>query len=106
MRQICDSDEVFEERLEELERNLIKRGFKKNLTDEQFFKAKEKRREDLFFQNIRSKAKEKSKRIPLVVNFHSALLGIEKVVNSLWQILHTLNDMKKVFGEKPIVTIT
>ena len=62
--------------LKELEGNLVKRGFKKNLIDEEFFKAKAKRREDLFFQNIRSKAKENSKRIPLVVNFQPALSGI------------------------------
>ena len=104
MRRICDSDEVFKERLKELEGNLVKRGFKKNLIDEQFFKAKAKRREDLLFQNIRSKAKEKSMRIPLVVNFHPALSGIGKVVNSLWPILHTSDDMKKVFGAKPIVS--
>ena len=39
-----------------------------------------------------------------MVNFHSALSGIEKVVNSLWPILHTSDDMKRVFGEKPIVS--
>ena len=53
MRRICDSDEVFKERLKELEGNLVKRGFKKNLIDEQFFKAKAKRRDGLFFQNTR-----------------------------------------------------
>ena len=47
MRQIYDSDKVFKERLKELEGNLVKRGFKKNLTDEQFFKAKVKRKEDV-----------------------------------------------------------
>ena len=31
MRRICNSDEVFKERLKELEGNLVKRGFKKNL---------------------------------------------------------------------------
>ena len=104
MRRICDSDEVFKERLKELEGNLVKRGFKKDLFDTQFFKAKAKRREDLFIRNIRSKAKENSKRIPLVVNFHPVLSGIGKVVNSLWPILHASDDMKRVFGEKPIVS--
>ena len=58
----------------------------------------------MFIQNIRSKAKENSKRIPLVFNFHPALSGIGKVVNSLWPILHTSDDMKSVLGEKPIVS--
>ena len=39
-----------------------------------------------------------------MVKFHPALSGIGKVVNSLWPILHTSDDMKKVFGEKPIVS--
>ena len=95
---------MFKERLKDLEGNLVKRGFKKNLADKQFFKAKAKRREDLFFQNIRSKEKENSKGISLVVNFHPALSGIGKVVNLLRPILHASEDMKRVFGEKPIVS--
>ena len=57
MRRICDSDEVFKERVKELEGNLVKRGFKKNLTDEQFFKAKAERREDLFFRTLEVRQK-------------------------------------------------
>ena len=37
MRRICDSDEVFKEKLKELEGSLVKRGFKKKLIDEQLF---------------------------------------------------------------------
>ena len=40
-----------------------------------------------------------------MVNFQAALSGIGKVVNSLWPILHTSDDMKRVFGEKPIVSL-
>ena len=80
MRRICDTDEVFKERLEELEGNLVKRGFKKNLTDEQFFKAKAKRREDMFFPNIGSKAKENFKRILLVVTFTQCYRGLGKLL--------------------------
>ena len=39
-----------------------------------------------------------------MVNFHPALSGIGKVVNSLWPILHASDDMKRVLGEKPIVS--
>ena len=38
-----------------------------------------------------------------MVNFHPALSGIGKVVNSLPPILHTSDDMK-FFGGKPIVS--
>ena len=48
MRRICDSEEVFKERLKELEGNLVKRVLEKNLIDEQFLRAKVKRREDLY----------------------------------------------------------
>ena len=42
-RRICDSDEVFEERLKELRGHFIKRSFKKNVTDSQFSKARARR---------------------------------------------------------------
>ena len=40
----------------------------------------------------------------MIINFHPVRSGIGKVVNSLWPILHVSDDMKRVFGEKPIVS--
>ena len=47
VRRICNSDEVFDKRLKELKGQLVKRGFKKNMIENQFEKAKAKRRSSL-----------------------------------------------------------
>ena len=101
MRRICDSDEVFEERLKDLRGHFVKRGFKKGLVDEQLLRAKVKKREDPLCQDTRNQRKENSNRIPLVVNFHPALSGIGKIVHSLWPILHASEE--GFFGEKSII---
>ena len=101
MRRICDSDDVFKERLMERKGRFVKRGFKRNFVDEQCVRAKAKKRDDLLGQG-RGK-KNNLDKIPLVVNFHPALSGISRIVSLLWPILHTLKDMKNVFGENPIV---
>ena len=41
--------------------------------------------------------------MPLVVNFHPALSGISRIIESLLPILHASEDMKKVFPDKPMV---
>ena len=51
MRRICNSDEIFDKRLKELKGQLVKRGFKKNMIENQFEKAKAKRRENLLYQD-------------------------------------------------------
>ena len=51
VRRICNSDEIFDKRLKELKGQLVKRGFKKNMIENQFEKAKAKRRENLLYQD-------------------------------------------------------
>lgn len=43
-------------------------------------------------------------RIPFVVDFHPALSGIGKILNSVWPVLHCSDDMKRIFGERPVVS--
>ena len=47
VRRICVSDEVFKERLTKRKGHLVKISFKRNFVDEQFVRAKAKKREDL-----------------------------------------------------------
>ena len=47
IRRICNSDEVFERRLSELSEDFVKRGFKRNVNDFQFRRAKERSRDSL-----------------------------------------------------------
>ena len=74
MRWICKSDEMFEGRLKDLGGDLVKRCFKKSLINKQFLKTKAKKRQDLLNEDTRNRD-QKSKRIPLVVNFHPVLIG-------------------------------
>ena len=50
IRRICNSDEVFERRLSELLEDFVKRGFKKNVIDSQFQRAKERSKDSLLSQ--------------------------------------------------------
>ena len=47
LRRICSSDQIFDERVKELKRNLCKRGFKKDKTSAQCETAKAKDRKAL-----------------------------------------------------------
>ena len=69
--------------------------------ESQFLKDGKKSRDRLLSQKTRKKA---SERMPLVVNFHPALSGIGRVIESLLPILHASGDVKKVFPDKPMET--
>ena len=96
LRQICDSDEVFRERLNEMKGHFIKRGFKRRLVESQFTKAVRQNRDSLLCQD---KAGDYSSvnRIPLVMNFHPALSGVRNIIDSIWLILHASYDMNEIF---------
>ena len=102
LRRICDTEETLEKRLKELRGHFIKRGFKKNLVDLQFMKAKGNVRNKLLCQDIKG-IKSNRDGIPLVMEFHPALLGVSRVIGSLWPILHASDD-GKIFEEKPILS--
>ena len=103
LRRICDSDEVFEERLNEMKGHFIKRGFKQRFVESQFTKAKRKNRESHLCQD-RVVNRSKVNRMPLVMNFHPALSGVGNIIDSIWPILHASDDMKEIFGNKPIIS--
>ena len=43
--------------------------------------------------------------VPLVLNFHPALLGVSQKVKSLWPVLHASNEMQDVFKDtKPLIS--
>ena len=50
IRRICNSDEIFERRLSELLEDFVKGGFKRNVIDSQFQRAKKRSRESLLRQ--------------------------------------------------------
>ena len=40
----------------------------------------------------------------MFINFHPALSGVGKIVDSLWPILQASDDVRQVFKEKPLVS--
>ena len=102
LRRNCDSDEVFQERSKEIKGHFIKRGFKRNLIDPQFEKAKRKHRDSLLHQGIQFKDRVGTKMIPLVTNFHPALSGAGNI-DSLWPLLQESDDKRRIFEEKPMI---
>ena len=44
--------------------------------------------------------------MPLVIDFHPAFSGLSKIIDLAWPVLHTLESMRKVFREKPLVAFT
>ena len=87
LRRICDSDEVFEERLNEMKGHFTKRGFKSRFVESQLTKAKNQNRDSFLCQD-RVRNTFKVNRMPLVMNFHPALSGVRNIINIIWPILH------------------
>ena len=58
------------------------------MIENQFEKANAKRREALLHQD--TKRNKQVKRMSLVVNFHPALSGICKIIESLWHLIYNL----------------
>ena len=95
---ICISDNIVDERIKELKRNLDKRGFKKDKILVQCEKAKVKDRNSLLTQS-----KERTVNldvVPLVLNFHPAFSRVREIVESLWPMLQVSDDTGQIFKDK------
>ena len=67
------------------------------------FESKNKRRESLLCQDTKNRKSSGKDKIPLVIDFHPTLLGLSKMIDLAWPVLHAPESMRKVFGEKPMV---
>jgi hypothetical protein len=78
--------------------------FKERQIVSQFEKAKSNDRRALLFH--RKEKDLKSNMLPLVLNFHHALLGVGEIVNSLWPVLQASEDMRGILGDmKPLISL-
>ena len=102
LRRICNSEEVLDNRLNELHGYLLKRGFRERNVYSQFVRARGKSRESLLVQG-RGQKRMDLDRIPLVMNFYPALSWVGKIVDSLWYILQASDDIRETFRDKPMV---
>ena len=103
LRRICETDKLFGERHKGMKRDFIKRAYKEKFLDSQFEKTKEKSRDSLLSRDVKS-GHIKGFKIPLILNFHPAFSEARSIIDSLWPKLHASEDMKKVFGERSMVT--
>ena len=97
VKRICSTEESYRDRLRDLRSNFIKRGFKENLVDSEFERARAKTRESLLCQDSNRRDIKRNKRLPLVMTFHPALSGVGKIIDSLWPILDASEDMRSIF---------
>ena len=71
--------------------------------DSQFEKTKERSGDSLLSQGVKS-GHLKGNEIPLIFNFHPAFSEGSSIIDFLWPILHASEGMKRVLGERPMVT--
>ena len=87
LRRVCESDQIFNERLDELHDYLLKRRFKQSIIEEQFCKAKQVDRNTLLCQDVKNKNKEDNM-VLLVIDYHPMFMGLDGMICSLGSILH------------------
>ena len=79
-KRICDSDEVFERRLDDLRGFLVNRGYEKDFIENQFNRAREVDRFNLFDRGEKNK---QSNGVNLVIDYHPALRGLYGIFKEL-----------------------
>ena len=99
-RRICSSDELFKTRARELHNNLLERGYRDTLIRDSINKARQLSREEALRPNTERR---KTERVPLVVTYNPALVGILKIVANHHNILPTSQRCKEVFSQLPLI---
>ena len=84
LRRICDDDETFKKRSSEYQNYLIARDHKPSIVKKQFF-----------FQ-------EKVSHLKFITSYNPALPNIHNIIHNNLPILHTDENMKKIFPSKSI----
>ena len=77
--------------MSELSEDFVQRGFKINIINSLFLRAKERSRNSLLSQEKRG---EVNNRVALVLNYHQALSKINGIIDSLCPVLHASDAMK------------
>ena len=102
LRRICDSEEVFENRVIEFKSYLTKRGFKSGEVDNQLQRAREVDRSSLLVRD--SGRGNSEERVTLLIDFHPAFSRIGSKMREFVNILHASDDMKQIYTESPRVS--
>ena len=102
LRRICDDNETLEKRSSEYQNYLIARDHKPSIVKKKFSEVKKK---------IRSEARQKQTKqdkvsgLKFITTYNPALLNIRNIIQNNLSILHTDENMKKIFPSKSIKTL-
>lgn len=100
LRRICSSEEFFEKRARELHNILLERGYKDKLIRKSIDKARQLTSEEALRLNIE---KRNTERVPLVVKYNPALLGLRKIIAGHQNVLTTSQRCKGIFSKPPLI---
>ena len=87
--------------MSELSEDFVKRGFKINIINSLFLRAKERSRNSLLSQEKRG---EVNNRVALVLNYHPALSKIYGIIDSSWPVLHASDAMNKIVEARQLIS--
>ena len=100
MKRVCNSENAFEKRLEELKGFLVKRGYCSDYVDNQFGRVREVNRNNLFKQK---EGVEHSNRNCFVVDYHPALRALYNIFRELHVIVSWSERFLHIMPEPPMV---
>ena len=102
LRRICDDDETFEKRSSEYQNYLTARDHKPFIVKKQFSEVKKKTRSETRQKQTKQ---DKVSDFKFITTYNPALPNIHNIIQSNPSILHTDENMKKVFPSKSIKTL-
>lgn len=107
IKRICDSDQSFERESKQLKSVLEKRGYSRNLVENQIERVRRLKRSDLLEDGSRSRRLDSQQQITLVIDYHPALLDVYKILRDLQILVEYSAVLKKVLvlQQNPIFRI-
>ena len=97
LRRICDDDENFKKRSSEYQNYLIARDLKPSIVKKQFSEVKKKTRSETRQEQTNQ---DKVNDLKFITIYNPALPKINNIIENNLSILHTDENMKKVFPSK------
>ena len=102
LRRICDDDETFEKRSTEYQNDLIARDHKPSIVKKQFSEVKNETRSEARQKQTKQ---DKVSHLKFIASYNPALPNIQNIIQNNLSILHTDENMKKIFPSKSIKTL-
>ena len=98
---ICSSENLFQQRTNEMLHHLIQRGYKKRSIHDAIKKASLVTREEALADKTKSKSLQ---RVPFVVTYNPMLPNIPKILHEAHPILHASERCTEIFKNVPLVS--